>query len=61
MCSAQMLDFQENAIVFGCHLFRKGLGETTYRSGFMTTKSNCGAKMLPEKKASFKIPLCSYE
>lgn len=25
------------------------------------TKSNCGAKPLPEKRASFKFPLCSYE
>lgn len=61
MCSAQMLCFQKNAIVFGCHLFRKGLSETIYRNGFMMTKSICGAKLLPEKKASFKIPLFWYE
>lgn len=34
----QMMGFLKNAVVLGCHLFRKGLNETTYRSGCIMTK-----------------------
>lgn len=60
--SVQRLGFQKNAIVLCCHFFlRMALNETTYTSVRMMTKSNCGAKPLPDKGDRFKIPLCSYE
>lgn len=60
--SEQMLAFQKNAVVLGCHLLSKELNETCNKVVVWWHKGIAEMRLLgKKKKANFKIPLCSYQ